>query len=184
MRDENQKESITVDMIEKDIKTLCKYSIIYDLVILGIFMFLLLPIFQFIVISVVITTLIVLLFLFGLFVYGCDMLFHLKLFVNMKKKNYNIETDTVVDKKNTAGEYYYPFKPKVNALFFDTPNIFYFSKYKKHRIPKGKSYSFSQSYCMNSDGIYRSTNIGDEFYLIVLNKKILQIYNKKFFDIK
>ena len=130
VRDENKKESITVDMIEKDIKTLCKYSIIYDLVILGIFMFLLLPIFQFIVISVVITTLIVLLFLFGLFVYGCDMLFHLKLFVNMKKKNYNIETDTVVDKKNTAGEYYYPFKPKVNALFLIHRIYFIFQNIK------------------------------------------------------
>lgn len=178
----SKKENLTIDIIKKDIKLLCKNNIIYDLFFLSLVAILLLPI-LFINKIEYVTPVFFIVFLFSVLYFGYDIFIHLKIFINMKKGNYTIETDKLVQKKQNGAEYYRPFKPSLN-LFFDTPNIFYFYKYKKYRISPGHSYSFSKKYCMNSNGIYRLSNIGDEFYLLVCNRKVVQIYNTNLFELE
>lgn len=176
------KENITLDMIKNNIKTLCKYNMFYDILVLVIITVLLSPILFFARIKGV-TIVFLIVFIFAVFYFGYDLFVHIKIFININKGNYEIKTDRLVQKKHIGIERYNPFKPKLN-LFFDTPNIFYFSKHKKYRIPTGENYSFSQKYRMNSDGIYRLSDIGDEFYLVLCNNKIITVYNTKLFEIK
>lgn len=45
-------------------------------------------------------------------------------------------------------------------------------------------YSFSKYYKMDKGQFIRSSSPGDMFYLIILNKKIIFAFNKKFFEIE
>lgn len=177
-----KKESITLDSIKNNIKMLCKYNVFYNLLFSVIITGLLSPI-LFFVREKGITFVFIIVLLLALFYFGYNLYAHIKIFIAINKGNYKIETDKLVQKNHISAERYTPFKPNLN-LIADTPNVFYFSKYKKYRIPTGENYSFSQKYCMNSDGIYRLSDIGDEFYLVIINDKIICAYNKKLFEIE
>ncbi len=182
MNTENAKENVSIDVIIGDIKSLCKYRLLFDLLLMSLVCVLLIPILFIFKIEGV-TLFFQFVFLFAILHIGYDTFVHAKILVNINNNNFKLAIDTLVEKKHIDEERYNPFKPSFNLLF-DTPNIFYFSKYKKYRIPTGENYSFSQKYRMNSDGIYRQADIGDEFYLVLCNNKIIMIYNRKLFEIK
>lgn len=76
--------------------------------------------------------------------------------------------------------------PKIEAQF-SRKNYFYklcFEKHKEYYLPLGKLYNWSQINSMNDWQIFRSANIGDEFYLVVANGKVLYAYNTKHFEFK
>ena len=181
MNSENIKETVTIDVITDNIKSLCKYRLVFDFVLMLLVCLLMTPILFMLKIEGI-TFIFQLVFLFTILHIGYDIFVHAKIHVNINKKNYKIEIDKLIEKKHIDGERYNPFKPSFN-LIFDTPNIFYFFKYKKYRIPTGKSYSFSQYYAMNSDGIYRQADVGDEFYVLICDKKVVMVYSKKLFNL-
>ncbi len=59
-----------------------------------------------------------------------------------------------------------------------------FAKHKNFYIPEGKLYRWSDKYRMEHWAVYRWTEIGDEFYLITVNGKILYVYNTKHFELQ
>ena len=63
-------------------------------------------------------------------------------------------------------------------------NCLCFSEYGKYVLELYRSYyPWSQFYRMDNDGIMHSSLSGDKFYLVVKNKKILNVYNQKMFTL-
>lgn len=59
-----------------------------------------------------------------------------------------------------------------------------FSNYGKYLLHFHKVYyPWSNLHCMKNDDIMNSSISGDKFYLVVKNKKILNVYNQKYFII-
>lgn len=57
-----------------------------------------------------------------------------------------------------------------------------FSKHGKYLLhPRRIYYSWSNLHCMNNDGIMNRSIPGDKFYLVIKNKRILNVYNQKIF---
>lgn len=60
-----------------------------------------------------------------------------------------------------------------------------FSKYGKFILGfYDKYYQWSENYPMSSYGIKNTSIPGEEFYLIIINNKIINVYNKKLFELK
>lgn len=59
-----------------------------------------------------------------------------------------------------------------------------FAKHKNFYIPEGKLYRWSDKYRMEHWAVYRWAEIGDEFYLITVNGKVLYVYNTKHFELQ
>ncbi|MBE6750623.1 MAG: hypothetical protein E7560_05620 [Ruminococcaceae bacterium] len=108
----------------------------------------------------------------------------------VKTDNFRIETDECVDKKEIYARWdYYGFKKLISAY-----NHYYFDKLNYHLffmvngdycIKRNKNYVCSEMYTMEAKGVYRYAEVGDEFYLAVVNKNtILLVYNTKLFDFK
>ena len=97
-----------------------------------------------------------------------------KNYKSITKQNFKIEIGTLAEKNELSlGRPYLP--SEVNVLTF--------SKYSDFVLPKSVYYSFSKQFTMREDEVFRSSKIGDEFYLVIdKNNKILMAYNKKFFE--
>ena len=97
-----------------------------------------------------------------------------KNFKFITKQNFKIEVGTLAEKNELSlGRPCLPSEVKVLT----------FGKYSEFVLPKGVYYSFSKQFAMREDEIFRSSKIGDEFYLVIdKNNKILMAYNKKFFE--
>ena len=53
----------------------------------------------------------------------------------------------------------------------------------KYEIPKGINYKWSSMYEMEDDGVFRSSDVGDLFYLISIDRKRIRLaYNTKMFE--
>ncbi len=59
-----------------------------------------------------------------------------------------------------------------------------FKCYGTFRIPKGTNYQESKMYSMDAKGVYNYSVVGDEFYLVVIDNKILYVYNTKLFELQ
>ena len=59
-----------------------------------------------------------------------------------------------------------------------------FNSGKEFQIFNMDNYKWSKNFCMPEKSFFRSSNVGDEFYIITLNGvKPLCVYNKKFFEL-
>ena len=101
--------------------------------------------------------------------------------INAPKK-YSLETDKLVDIQK-------PFKPtrKYHLLFcfakqgnFDSHSG---SHYRIFGVDIGKFYPWSENHKMFIKGLERSSFVGEEFYIVKYRKKIINIYNKKIFEL-
>jgi len=59
-----------------------------------------------------------------------------------------------------------------------------FAKHKDFYLPEGKLYRWSDKYRMEDWAVYRWAEVGDEFYLIIIDKKVRYVYNAKHFELK
>ena len=65
------------------------------------------------------------------------------------------------------------------------PYAFIFKSYGKYIVMDGKHYTSSESLEMNEIDMYNSAYLGDEFYLVIGEKRrILLAYNKRFFELE
>lgn len=74
-----------------------------------------------------------------------------------------------------------------DSFFKNTRRAFrytlYFVSGYKYEIPKGIHYTWSSMYEMEDHGVFRSSDVGDLFYLISMDRKrILLAYNAKMFE--
>lgn len=105
--------------------------------------------------------------------------------INLKKWDHindRVMTEEVSDHK--IRPVIYLFKKRIAASAYKYYYTFHFEKHKEYNLPEGKLYHWSQTNSMNDWQIYRSAEIGDEFYTVVINNKIIYVYNNKFFELK
>lgn len=95
----------------------------------------------------------------------------------MNNGNFYITTDKVY---NTKKKYHYFSRHRPVDYFL------YFEKHGEYIIPMS-NYECSEMFSMSDTGLYRYSEIGDEFYLIMAEGKkeqILLVYNKKMFELQ
>lgn len=101
----------------------------------------------------------------------------------LKKGNFRIEIDRVRKKGKwgKTSDSRHNYDPVFNRTY-----LIYFVKYGRHNLIQNKSEYYKWlNWGLRSQQLYNSTEIGDEFYLVVTKKnRILQIYNKKYFELE
>ena len=69
--------------------------------------------------------------------------------------------------------------------FGSRPNTLVFAISGKYGIyDKVTYYNWSKLYVTNGETLYRFTDLNDEFYVIIINKKPVLAYNKKWFELE
>lgn len=101
-----------------------------------------------------------------------------KKYKSITQQKFEVKTDKLVHKINEVRS---PFGEALNK--HERPCTLQFSQYGDFNIFDGTFYPSSKHYKMHYDELFRSSKIGDEFYLVIDNKnKILMAYNTKFFE--
>ena len=72
----------------------------------------------------------------------------------------------------------------LGSTLFRKPNRLIFSNYGEYSIPDTKNYKWSKKHCMNADSVYDYALRGDEFYLVIIDNKILYAYSTKLFELE
>ena len=95
---------------------------------------------------------------------------HLKI----KRTAFTLKNDTLIEKSDfkrggTKWHSYRPYRLCFTCHHFD--------------IPAQLSYKWSSTYSMNEKQVYNTAAIGDNFTLVEFNKKVIAVYNHKFFTI-
>ena len=81
-------------------------------------------------------------------------------------------------------------RPRIRIFKIDIPSNdqyyyrLYFEKYKEYELPEGKLYNWSPINSMNDWQIFRSTDVGGDFYVVVAKNKPIYVYNTKFFELQ
>ena len=94
--------------------------------------------------------------------------------ISIKKENYTITSDWVVDKKERK------YHTRVSAA---KPYRLIFAKSGTYNIPYGENYRWAKLFVTSDKTLYEYTDVNDDFYIISVRKqKNIIAYNKKHFD--
>ena len=95
----------------------------------------------------------------------------------IRNNKFNIAKDTVVnyEKKLRLGR---------AKNYHSIDYYIYFQSHGKYKVTPGKYYSIFKKLKTDWDGIFDTTFIGDEFYLILVKNKIVYVYNTKLFELQ
>ncbi len=213
MKEENRKETLTREIIKKELKEIYVYNSLIQILLFGAFCGTLGLVFflltnsidmskyadigkKIIIIVGVVATIFFAVFAFFLLQSICILVSRL---IAICKNNFKIVIDKLADKKEERrkGEYSIDEMElpeyRIPIVFYDAIrdyqrtyilNKLCFSKYKWFIIPEGKLYRWSDKYRMEHWAVYRWAEIGDEFYLITVNEKLLYVYNTKHFELQ
>lgn len=192
MNEENKKEILTRDIIKKDAKSILVYNIFRNTLIYFLLMILPLPFYGVYMISDVsrqkINIIFSLIEIAILLPYVLVIIRYVKSLSLLKKDNFNIVIDKVYDKKVNRWWAYGgeapTTKPFLSYGVFKTGLILCFEKHKKYDISLGNHYNFSKMNQMIHLQQLWSTELCDEFYLLIIDNKIIEIYNTKLFELK
>jgi hypothetical protein len=100
--------------------------------------------------------------------------FAIRDYLTVRKKNFTVVKEKLVEKE-----------AEIHRRYHSRPNTLIFKNYDKHFLTEYWHYSFSAQYKMFDTELFRTSDIGDEFYLIVNKKnKILLVYNTKYFELE
>ena len=97
----------------------------------------------------------------------------IKDYLTVRKKNFTVVKEKLVEKES-----------EIRGRYHSQPNTLIFKTYGQHFLTEYWHYSFSAQYTMFDAELFRMSDIGDEFYLIVDKKnKVLLVYNTKYFEL-
>lgn len=181
MKEENKKEILTYDNIKKEIKKMCISDLISVIPILipsivmifGLYISTLMkkP-------SIILVIFMWALLIFFFFLYIFSSIDAIKILCALKKDKLNIVTDELVEKKEQID-----FGPTKSGMLFNKPYCLNFKTKGEFFVVKRNYYIWSTKYPLNADGIYNYADVGDNFYLVTYNKRIIMIYNTKLFNV-
>ena len=104
-----------------------------------------------------------------------------KVYFSVKKGKFSVKNETLVNTREGT--------PYHNGRYTTTqflrgikPYLLQFEKSGKFEIPKIEKYPPDNKFINSYKEMFSTSEIGDTYYLIVLNKKIVYAYNQKFFD--
>ena len=95
--------------------------------------------------------------------------------IQIKKGKFVLETDKLIGKEEET--------PKSFRSIYYRPYRLYFKCNEKFDIPVTKSYKWSRLYSMREKDIYLTSETGDIFLLVKMNKGIAMVYNTKYFEL-
>lgn len=95
--------------------------------------------------------------------------------IQIKKGKFILETDELIGKEEET--------PKSFRSIYYRPYRLYFKCNEKFDIPVTKSYKWSRLYSMREKDIYLTSETGDIFLLVKMNKGIAMVYNTKYFEL-
>ena len=175
VREENKKEKLTREKIINDIKTIYFTSLKIGLLLFSItiifasiFTLLNMETIQFLIVFTALSLL-----CFGMYFY------HLAL---LKSQNFEIKSDYVKDKYDKRVNVYAI--KKYGYMYERTCRLTFAKLGKYYLLHNNAKYYKWTKWGWETKQVFDSSEIGDEFYLVVTNKnRILQIYNKKLFEL-
>lgn len=93
----------------------------------------------------------------------------------IRKGEFRVFKDTLIGSREGQGN-------NPTNLFFK-PYALYFSTYGKYELPP-RNYTWSKNFCATDQDVYNRACKGDTFYLFMIGKTILSVYNCKTFQFK
>ncbi len=181
-REEDKKEKLTKERIQKDLSRIAWQSIPATVIIVLAMIFLLwvamlalehtalqIPRFVFSILAGVV-------FLFGIAI----LIQVIVMLYKIKHERFCITTDILTDKEQKK-RYRSKYRPLENN--YDRWLRF---NYHTYQITSGEHYTWSQDFCMSPAELYSSSALGDKFVLVSFlgRKEPTMVYNTKFFDWK
>lgn len=181
MREEREEEILTKERIIKELEGDEKKSIIGFCLL-----FILFFVFAYIMISVdkylnqAVQLRTYLLFILP-FIQIIFIFISIKNLIVLKSKHCKIISDYAVDKyhTNTWSNAFAKYSSVLRRSHY-----IIFASHGKYRLPQKTFYEWSEKVQMTDVGVYNCAEKGDEFYIVVVKNRILQIYNKKQFKLK
>ena len=166
------KQTLKKEHIEQDIKREMRYDIISCIIFIPIFILLLyggilaIQKLGFLIITTLSFVVTLILFIAIIVI----LITSVNAYVRRKEK-YTIVIDRLVDARWISRHR--------NRYFY-----FFFAVQGKIQIIHTKTYyPWSKDYNMLGHSLINSSNIGEDFYLVLVNKKIVSVYNKKMFEL-
>ena len=190
MKEKFEKEILTLEILKKDVRGILVYNIFANFYFGALFLLLVFAFYNLFLFSdisrqslnVIFSIIAVIVFAPFLFV----VIRYIRMLIMLKKGCYDITTDKVCDKKRnkwfTPRYRIYSKRQILSFGLFKTDYIFCFEKHKKFYLSSGGHYSFSQNNQIQYYRQFESTEICDEFYLFVIDNKIIEIYSTKVFE--
>ncbi len=188
MKEENRKEILTKEIIKKEVRyqAIREIAMAMVLPVLILFLILILKLLDSDLVTsgaissdkfglTVIIVLLSILFLIFIFVVAKN----LNKIFSVQNDKYQIVKDRLINSQSVSGPV-----PSTSVSFYRPYRLYFSIKKRKYNIPSGKNYKWSKDFCMYDYNVFNSSTVGDEFYLIIANNKVLYVYNSKFFEIK
>lgn len=176
-----EKEILTLEIIQKDVKKYFSRNLLIALIILPIFVlssvmvvFLMTLLLNLVIQDKTILKIIgaVVLSLLGL-AYLDILLKTIRKRIKFAKSEIKITEDKLVGKIPQHGTEY-------NRTF----NTLVFAKSGKYELGNDYFYKWSKLYSMSQESLYRSSNLDDEFYVASVAEENIIVYNKKMFELR
>ena len=92
----------------------------------------------------------------------------------IKMGKFTLETDELIGKEEETPRF-------VGAMHYK-PYRLYFKRNETFEIPFIKSYRWSRLYAMRAKELFITSDVGDNFLLVILNREIELVYNYKYFE--
>lgn len=182
----NKKEILTNETIKEELKKISIYSIKSDIFLIVCFL-LMASLFSLLVYkynpNIFITVFFVIILILFLLRIIFGFWFLVKIFRAAVNDKFLITKEKLINKITPEKE----ISPIRDKTYFIKPWVFPADPYrlifehKTYCIPMGLNYLWSQKYTMDELGVFRSSNNGDEFYLIEIDNKIILAYNSEYF---
>ncbi|MBQ8741120.1 MAG: hypothetical protein IJY79_06185 [Clostridia bacterium] len=117
---------------------------------------------------------------------------YFKMILKLKKDRFDIAIDKAYDMRDAyrvrgrtgGGMAILASKPILPFWIFRGTINLYFTKHKKYIFPLDTHYNFSQKNKYDYYQMVSSSKIGDEFYLLIIDNRIVEIYNTKLFELQ
>lgn len=188
MKEENKKEILTREKIKKEVRyqSIREVAMAIVLPFLILFLILILKLLDSDLVTsgaissdkfglTVIIILLSILFLIFVFV----VVKNSNIIFSVQKDKYQIVKDRLINLQSGSGNI-----PSTSVTFYRPYRLYFSIKKRKYNIPSGKNYRWSKDFCMYDYNVFNSSTVGDEFYLIIINNKVIYAYNSKFFELQ
>ncbi len=130
-------------------------------------------------IGVIERTAINLMFVMAVLIFILMLTYYVKQYLRMKRGNFRIVTDCVVDMANPE---FYGYNGDRKVTLFSGRDGLVFSRFGEFVPASSKRHQWSQKFNLNRNGELMYAHIGDEFYIVTTDEKtILEAYNKRLF---
>lgn len=176
-----EKEILTLEIIQKDVKKYFSGNLVAALVILPIFA--LSSVFIVFLMTLLLNLVIqdkTTLKIIGVVVFSLLCLVYLDIFLKTIKRRIKFaKSEIKITEDKLVGKI-----PEHGTRYNRTFNTLVFAKSGKYELGNDYFYKWSKLCSMSEESLYRSSNVDDEFYVASVAEENIIVYNKKMFELR